>query len=200
MIHGLCPNLGIPPFSSHDPRQVTSYCFNDLQPIPSDVSGLRFAPKHLGASVLFDLVHGDTTSPPASPVRFRPRCRRPGSRPSFPDQRERKRLPSDQPMRDAFGLVSLAALLLPGPCSGANGNVLNDYRTKTTLLAALTKFIQCPPDASHPEQTSLLLCVFGDFSFGTSCAEMAGEASARISRTHAAKVSPYGGKDGSAFK
>jgi hypothetical protein len=77
-------------------------------------------------------------------------------------------------MPDAFGLVLLAALLLRGPFLGASGGVLNDYRAKTTLLAVFTKFIQWSPDASHSEQASLLLCVFGDFSFGTSLTEMTG--------------------------
>jgi hypothetical protein len=40
MIHGICPNLGIAPFSSRDKRQVTSYSLMTCNPFP--VTGLAF--------------------------------------------------------------------------------------------------------------------------------------------------------------
>jgi len=45
------------------------------------------------------------------------------------------------------------------------------YQAKASFLAAFPRFVEWPPDAFSAEQSPLLLCVFGDFSFGASLAE-----------------------------
>jgi hypothetical protein len=68
-----------------------------------------------------------------------------------------------------FGL--LTTLVLPLPASHGREERLNEYQAKASFLAAFPKFVEWPPDAFSAEQSPLLLCVFGDFSFGTSLAE-----------------------------
>ncbi len=64
----------------------------------------------------------------------------------------------------------LAAMLLPFASSGAQEGHIDEYRAKASFLAAFPKFVEWPPEAFPSQQASLLLCVFGDFSFGTSLA------------------------------
>jgi hypothetical protein len=68
-----------------------------------------------------------------------------------------------------FGLLTI--LVLPLPASRSREERLNEYQAKASFLAAFPKFVEWPPDAFSAEQSPLLLCVFGDFSFGTSLAE-----------------------------
>lgn len=67
-----------------------------------------------------------------------------------------------------FGL--LTALVQPLPAARAREERLNEYQAKASFLAAFPKFVEWPPDAFSAEQSPLLLCVFGDFSFGASLA------------------------------
>ncbi len=68
-----------------------------------------------------------------------------------------------------FGL--LTTLVPPLPASRGREERINEYQAKASFLAAFPKFVEWPPDAFSAEQSPLLLCVFGDFSFGTSLAE-----------------------------
>jgi len=76
-------------------------------------------------------------------------------------------------------LLLLAFLLLPWPTSGAQGEGFDEYRAKAGFLAAFPNFIEWPPETFPSEHAPLLLCVFGDFSFGTSLAEVTRAASVR---------------------
>lgn len=67
-----------------------------------------------------------------------------------------------------FGL--LTTLVQPLPASRAPEEILNEYQAKASFLAAFPKFVEWPPDAFPAEQSPLLLCVFGDFSFGATLA------------------------------
>lgn len=67
-----------------------------------------------------------------------------------------------------FGL--LTTMVLPLPLSFAREEKLNEYQAKASFLAAFPKFVEWPPDAFSAEQSPVVLCVFGDFSFGTSLA------------------------------
>lgn len=75
-------------------------------------------------------------------------------------------------MRAATTLLMLAALAEPAPCRGAQAEQTNEYRAKASFLAAFPNFIEWPTEAFPSQQAPLLLCVFGDFSFGTSLAEL----------------------------
>jgi hypothetical protein len=46
-----------------------------------------------------------------------------------------------------------------------------EYQNKAAFLAQFPNFVEWPIDASQTAQTSLQICVYGDFSFGTSLAE-----------------------------
>lgn len=77
----------------------------------------------------------------------------------------------EQPLRAAVGLVLLAALALPLHSSGTQAEHVDEYRSKAAFLAAFPNFIEWPAGAFASPEAPLLLCVFGDFSFGTSLAE-----------------------------
>jgi hypothetical protein len=62
------------------------------------------------------------------------------------------------------------ALALHWPLSFAREEKLNEYESKASFLAAFPKFVDWPADAFSAEQSPVVLCVFGDFSFGTSLA------------------------------
>jgi hypothetical protein len=48
----------------------------------------------------------------------------------------------------------------------------SQYRAKANFLAAFPKFIDWPSEAFPSQQAPINLCVFGDFNFGTSLAEI----------------------------
>lgn len=79
---------------------------------------------------------------------------------------------TEQSVRAVVGVLLLVAMLLPLPASDARANHIDEYRAKATFLAAFPKFIEWPPDAFPSQQAPLLLCVFGDFSFGTTLVEI----------------------------
>jgi len=77
----------------------------------------------------------------------------------------------EKPIRVALNLILLAAIAPSLSSFGAPEEHVDEYRAKATFLAAFPNFVEWPSDAFPSEQAPLLLCVFGDFSFGTSLAE-----------------------------
>jgi hypothetical protein len=76
-----------------------------------------------------------------------------------------------KPIRAALSLILIVAIAPALPSFGAPEDHVEEYGAKATFLAAFPKFVEWPSDAFPSEQAPLLLCVFGDFSFGTSLAE-----------------------------
>jgi hypothetical protein len=77
----------------------------------------------------------------------------------------------EKPIRAALSLILIAALAPALPSFGAQENHVDEYLAKATFLAAFPNFVEWPSEAFPSQQAPLLLCVFGDFSFGTSLAE-----------------------------
>jgi hypothetical protein len=73
--------------------------------------------------------------------------------------------------RGLFAL-SLGAYLSFAPLHlfGQN-STSTEYRVKASFLSNLANFVEWPANVYPSPQTPLLICVFGDFSFGTSLAE-----------------------------
>ncbi len=69
-------------------------------------------------------------------------------------------------------LALLAAVLLVTPATSAQDTGGAEYRAKANFLAAFPNFIEWPANAFPSEAAPLLICVYGQFSFGTSLAEM----------------------------
>lgn len=82
----------------------------------------------------------------------------------------KRRFSIEKQIRGFLCLSLLTALVQPLPASRAPEERLNEYQAKASFLAAFPKFVEWPPDAFAAEQSPLLLCVFGDFSFGASLA------------------------------
>jgi YfiR/HmsC-like len=80
----------------------------------------------------------------------------------------KRRFSIRKPIRGLVFFVLLTTLVLPLPAWRGREERLNEYQEKASFLAAFPKFVEWPPDAFSAEQSPLLLCVFGDFSFGTS--------------------------------
>ena len=55
----------------------------------------------------------------------------------------------------------------------AQGSSGSEYPAKANFLSAFPSFVAWPEEALPPGQAPFLICVFGDFSFGTSLAERA---------------------------
>jgi YfiR/HmsC-like len=68
-----------------------------------------------------------------------------------------------------FGMA-LSLLLLPRPLQAQNSSVL-EYRAKANFLSKFPIFIEWPENALPLAHAPFLICVFGDFAFGTSLAE-----------------------------
>jgi hypothetical protein len=124
----------------------------------------------MGFSVSLDHVHGLLT--PKTVLGLRPFGERQKGRAirSRSHHGKRKYDSKQQRIRTAICLALLAALVLPPGLSSAQENRLDEYSAKATFLAAFPNFIEWPAEAFPSLQTPLLLCVFGDFSFGTSLA------------------------------
>src|SRR5579872_4348404 len=73
--------------------------------------------------------------------------------------------------------VALAILLTASSAMAQ----LADYRAKANFLVAFPNFVEWPAGAFASDNAPLAICVFGDFSFGTSLAE-AGRAASVHSR------------------
>jgi hypothetical protein len=82
----------------------------------------------------------------------------------------KRRFSTERRIRGFVFLGLLTTLVLPLPPSG-RAERLNEYQAKASFLAAFPRFVEWPPDAFSVEKSPLLLCVFGDFSFGASLAE-----------------------------
>jgi YfiR/HmsC-like len=61
----------------------------------------------------------------------------------------------------------LASLPLP-----AQNLATLEYRAKANYLANFPSFVEWPPESMPPGEAPFLVCVFGEFSFGTSLAEI----------------------------
>ena len=73
----------------------------------------------------------------------------------------------------AISAVSLAAALVaPMSSSCAQQTTVSEYREKANFLAAFPKFVEWPAGAFPSAEAPLLICIFGNFSFGTSLAEL----------------------------
>jgi len=71
-------------------------------------------------------------------------------------------------------LVGLTLILLFVPVSvSAQASVPAEYRAKASFLTTFPSFIDWPESAFLSAQTPFLVCVFGDFRFGTALAESA---------------------------
>ena len=77
----------------------------------------------------------------------------------------------ERPIRVALSLILIATIAPAFPSFGSPEDHADEYGAKATFLAAFPKFVEWPSDAFPSQQAPLLLCVFGDFSFGTSLAE-----------------------------
>ena len=77
-------------------------------------------------------------------------------------------LPSWVLMR-VWMIVSLLFVSLPLP---AQTPAVAEYRAKANYLANFPSFVEWPAEALPPGNAPFLVCVFGEFSFGTSLAEI----------------------------
>lgn len=80
--------------------------------------------------------------------------------------------------------IGLASILFAGllPSSSfcfTQGAIDSEYRSKANFLAAFPNFIEWPAEAFPSESAPLVLCVFGNFSFGTALTELTRGASIR---------------------
>jgi hypothetical protein len=71
--------------------------------------------------------------------------------------------------------VSLAAIASSSP-AGAQGSVPVEYRNKATFLATFPNFVDWPDGAFSSSTSPLIVCVLGDFRFGTALAEVSRDA------------------------
>src|SRR5437879_3636401 len=69
------------------------------------------------------------------------------------------------------GLAS-SLLLASVPLSAQNASDL-EYRAKANYLANFPSFVEWPPEALPSANAPFLVCVFGEFPFGTTLAEIA---------------------------
>lgn len=69
----------------------------------------------------------------------------------------------------AFGLA-VCLLLMPLEMLG-QVSATTEYRAKASFLSNFPSFVEWPPNVFSSPNAPFLICVFGDFSFGTSLAE-----------------------------
>lgn len=70
-------------------------------------------------------------------------------------------------------LSAIILILLLGPCAlNAQTTVAPEYRTKASFLATFPSFIDWPDTAFSSVQAPFLVCVLGDYRFGTVLAEL----------------------------
>jgi hypothetical protein len=67
--------------------------------------------------------------------------------------------------------MALSLLLLPRPLQAQNSSTL-EYRAKANFLSKFPIFIEWPENALLTGHAPFLICVFGDFPFGTLLAEI----------------------------
>jgi hypothetical protein len=73
--------------------------------------------------------------------------------------------------RAAFAAVLGACLVFAPLELSGQISVTPEYRMKASFLSNFANFVEWPPNAYPSPQAPLLICVLGDFSFGTSLAE-----------------------------
>lgn len=69
-----------------------------------------------------------------------------------------------------IGFFAVCRLLAPVQLLAQNSTTL-EYRAKANFLANFPSFVDWPVSAFPSREAPFLICVFGDFSFGTSLAE-----------------------------
>jgi hypothetical protein len=84
---------------------------------------------------------------------------------------------------DATRLALIWTLLFAPLATRAQGSASTEYRIKASFLAAVPSFIDWPETAFASATAPLLVCVFGDFRFGTALVE-----SARTASPHARHI------------
>jgi hypothetical protein len=67
--------------------------------------------------------------------------------------------------------VALSLLLVSPPLPAQNSNEV-EYRAKAIYLANFPSFVEWPQEALPSHEAPFLICVFGEFPFGTSLAEI----------------------------
>lgn len=82
-------------------------------------------------------------------------------------------------IRVASAVILLASELLLLPSASAQEGKADEYRAKANFLAVFADFVEWPSAAFSSEQAPLLICVLGEFSFGTTLAEATRGASIR---------------------
>ena len=75
-------------------------------------------------------------------------------------------------LRAILRLVAALSLLLTSLPLSAQNSTAPEYLAKANYLANFPSFVDWPPEVLPSGNASLLICVFGEFSFGTSLAEM----------------------------
>ena len=126
----------------------------------------------MGVSVFFNLAHGLEKS--AQTGRLRPlrsiRKWLSGGRTAPRLRNECDALNKLALAISALSLVATLVLPLPSPCAQQAGS--DEYREKANFLAVFPNFVEWPASAFPSVQAPLFICLFGDFSFGTSLAEL----------------------------
>jgi YfiR/HmsC-like len=74
---------------------------------------------------------------------------------------------------DAIRLAITLMLLFAPHSTCAQGSVPAEYKTKASYLATFPSFIEWPEIAFASAEAPFLVCVIGDFRFGTALAEFA---------------------------
>jgi len=75
-------------------------------------------------------------------------------------------------LRAILRLVAALSLLLTSLPLSAQNSTAPEYLAKANYLANFPSFVDWPPEVLPSGNAPLLICVFGEFSFGTSLAEM----------------------------
>ena len=70
-------------------------------------------------------------------------------------------------------LAIVCVLMASSPLLSAQRSVSTEYRSKADFLVKFLDFIEWPEDAFPSARAPFLICVRGDFSFGTTLAEVA---------------------------
>jgi uncharacterized protein DUF4154 len=74
---------------------------------------------------------------------------------------------------DAIRLAIVLTLFFAPYLASGQGSMRDEYRTKASYLATFPSFIEWPETAFSSPDAPFLVCVLGDFRFGTALAEFA---------------------------
>ena len=73
----------------------------------------------------------------------------------------------------AFVLIAIATIVITSPfVAAAQNSVPSEYRSKATFLATFPSFVDWPDGAFPSEDSPFVVCVLGEFRFGTTLAEV----------------------------